>query len=88
MASSLYYILECEPSYLLNCSSSHRVDQVVSVDVKPPQRKRDKVKKKLSSAIKRSNDASLTLKVKVDDIEQSLSVSGADMENWNERIPL
>ena len=61
---------------------------MVSVDVKPPHRKLGKLKKRVSSAIKRSNDTSLSLKVKVDDIEQSVSVSGADMENWNERIPL
>ena len=64
----------------------------VSVELKQASRKRDKLKHKLQHAFtaKASHEDidTLDLKVKIDNVEQSLSRLCANMGSWDECVPL
>ena len=67
---------------------------MVSVNVEPKQasRKRDKLKHKLQHAFSAKtsyeDSETLDLKVKIDNVEQTLSRSCANMGSWDECVPL
>ena len=55
-------------------------------------RKRDKLKRRVQDVFKakatRNEGVSLELTVKIDNVEQSLSETEAEMASWNEPFPL